>query len=99
MMRIRISDLNLEGRLQPADIGWLAAAAAMFMLFIGMMYMLFFSPAAAWADDENPNIRSESRRASSTGRHRLACGGSGDVHAVYRYDVHAVLQPRGCLGG
>ena len=28
----------------------------MFMLFIGMMYMLFFGPAAAWADDGNPNI-------------------------------------------
>jgi plastocyanin len=47
---------NLEQRLQPADVGWLAAAAAMFMLFIGMMYMLFFGPAAAWADDEKPNI-------------------------------------------
>ena len=47
---------NLEERLQPADVGWLAAAAAMFILFIGMMYMLFFGPAAAWADDENPNI-------------------------------------------
>jgi plastocyanin len=47
---------NLAERLQPADVGWLAAAAAMFMLFIGMMYMLFFGPAAAWADDENLNI-------------------------------------------
>jgi plastocyanin len=47
---------NIEERLQPADAGWLAAAAAMFMLFIGMMYMLFFGPATAWADDGNPNI-------------------------------------------
>ena len=31
---------NIEGRLSRADIGWLAAA--IFMLFIGMTFVLFF---------------------------------------------------------
>ena len=36
---------------------WLAAAVAMFTLFIGMMVMLFFGGApAAWADDAAANI-------------------------------------------
>jgi plastocyanin len=48
---------NLEGRLSRADIGWLAAAAAMFMLFIGMMFMLSFGQTVvARADDANANV-------------------------------------------
>ena len=47
---------TIDGRLGPADIGWLAAAAGMFTLFIGMMVTLFFGQVAAWADDESPNI-------------------------------------------
>ena len=48
---------NIEGRLNSADIGWLAAAAAMFMLFIGMMVMLFFGQTiAAWADDAEATV-------------------------------------------
>ena len=40
-----------------ADIGWLAAAAAMFSLFIGMMFMLFFGQTvAAWADDAGATV-------------------------------------------
>jgi len=47
---------NLEQRLQPADVGWLAAAGAVLTVFIGMICMLFFGPAAALADDESPNV-------------------------------------------
>jgi plastocyanin len=47
---------TIDGRLGPADIGWLAAAAGMLTLFIGMMVTLFFGQVAAWADDESPNI-------------------------------------------
>ena len=40
-----------------ADIGWLAAAAAMFSVFIGMMFMLFFGQTiAAWADDAGATV-------------------------------------------
>ena len=48
---------NIEGRLSSTDTGWLAAAAAMFMLFIGMMVMLFFGQTiAAWADDAGATV-------------------------------------------
>ena len=47
---------NLEGRLRPADMAWLSAAA-MFMLFIGTMFMLSFDQTVvAWADDANANV-------------------------------------------
>jgi plastocyanin len=47
----------LEGRRNWADIGWLAAAAAMFSVFIGMMFMLFFGQTvAAWADDAGATV-------------------------------------------
>ena len=36
---------NLEAHRSWADIGWLAAAAGMFSVFVGMMFMLFFGPA------------------------------------------------------
>jgi plastocyanin len=40
-----------------ADIGWLAAAAAMFSVFVGMMFMLFFGQTvAAWADDAGATV-------------------------------------------
>ena len=43
---------NLEAHRSWADIGWLAAAAAMFSVFVGMMFMLFFGQTiAARADD------------------------------------------------
>ena len=46
---------NLEGRLRRADIGWLAAA--IFVLFIGMMFVLFFDETVvAWADNANANV-------------------------------------------
>ena len=46
---------NLEGRLSRADIGWLAAA--IFVLFIGMTFVLFFDQTVvAWADNANPNV-------------------------------------------
>ena len=46
---------NLEGRLRRADIGWLAAA--IFMLFVGMTFVLFFDQTVlAWADTANPNV-------------------------------------------
>ena len=39
------------------DVAWLAAAAAMFRLFVGMMFMLFFGRTlAARADDAGANI-------------------------------------------
>ena len=48
---------NIDGRLNPADMGWLAAAAAMFMLFIGMMVMLFFGQTiAAQADGAEATV-------------------------------------------
>jgi plastocyanin len=47
----------LEGRRNWADIGWLTAAAAMFSVFIGMMFMLFFGQTiAAWADDAGATV-------------------------------------------
>ena len=47
---------NLEGRLRPADMAWLSAAA-MFMLFIGMMFMLSFGQTVvARADNANANV-------------------------------------------
>ena len=46
---------NLEGRLSRADIGWLAAA--IFMLFVGMTFVLFFDQTVvAWADDATANV-------------------------------------------
>ena len=46
---------NLEGRLSRADIGWLAAA--IFVLFIGMTFVLFFDQTVvAWADNANENV-------------------------------------------
>jgi plastocyanin len=45
---------NLEERLRPADMTWLSAAA-MFVLFIGMMFMLS-SGLVARADDANANV-------------------------------------------
>ena len=46
---------NLEGRLSRADIGWLAAA--IFMLFVGMTFVLFFDQTVvAWADNANANV-------------------------------------------
>src|ERR1700693_3827032 len=47
---------NLEGRLRPADMAWLSAAA-MFMLFIGTMFMLSFGQTVvARADDANATV-------------------------------------------
>jgi plastocyanin len=47
---------NLEGRLWPADMAWLSAAA-MFMLFIGIMFMLSFGQTVvARADNANANV-------------------------------------------
>ena len=47
---------NLEGRLRPADMAWLSAAA-MFVLFIGMMLMLSFGQTVvARADDANSTV-------------------------------------------
>jgi plastocyanin len=47
---------NLEGRLRPADMAWLSAAA-MFMLFIGMMLLLSFGQTVvARADDANATV-------------------------------------------
>ena len=46
---------NLEGRLSRADIGWLAAA--IFVLFIGMTFVLFFDQTVvAWADNANVDV-------------------------------------------
>ncbi|MEA2947610.1 MAG: hypothetical protein QOI40_2940, partial [Alphaproteobacteria bacterium] len=46
---------NLEGRLSRADLGWLAAA--IFIVFVGMMFVLFFDQTVdAWADDANANV-------------------------------------------
>jgi plastocyanin len=45
---------NLEERLRPADMTWLSAAP-MFVLFIGMMFMLS-SGLVARADDANANV-------------------------------------------
>ena len=48
---------TISGRMGAGDVAWLAAAVAMFILFIGMMVMLFFGGApAAWADDAAANI-------------------------------------------
>jgi plastocyanin len=47
---------NLEGRLRPTDMAWLSAAA-MFMLFIGTMFMLSFGQTVvARADDANATV-------------------------------------------
>jgi plastocyanin len=47
---------NIEGRLRPADMAWLSAAA-MFVLFIGMMLMLSFGQTVvARADDANSTV-------------------------------------------
>ena len=47
---------NLEGRLRLADMAWLSAAA-MFMLFIGMMLLLSFGQTVvARADDANATV-------------------------------------------
>src|ERR1700721_1081386 len=47
---------NLEGRLRPADMAWLSAAA-MFMLFIGMMLLLSLGQTVvARADDANATV-------------------------------------------
>jgi plastocyanin len=46
---------NLKGRLSRADLGWLAAA--IFMLFVGMTFVLFFDQTVvAWADDATANV-------------------------------------------
>jgi plastocyanin len=46
---------NLEGRLSRADTGWLAAT--IFIVFVGMMFVLFFDQTVdAWADDANANV-------------------------------------------
>jgi plastocyanin len=46
---------NLEGRLSRADISWLAAA--IFVLFIGTTFVLFFDQTVvAWADNANENV-------------------------------------------
>jgi plastocyanin len=47
---------NLEGRLRPTDMAWLSAAA-MFMLFIGTMFMLSFGQTVvARAHDANATV-------------------------------------------
>jgi plastocyanin len=46
---------NLKGRLSCADLGRLAAA--IFMLFVGMTFVLFFDQTVvAWADDATANV-------------------------------------------
>ena len=46
---------NLEGRLSRADIGWLSAA--IFMLFVGVTFVLFFDETVvAWADNANVDV-------------------------------------------
>ena len=46
---------NLEGRLSRANIGWLAAA--IFMLFVGTTFVMFFDDTVvAWADNGNVNV-------------------------------------------
>jgi plastocyanin len=48
---------NLEAHRSWADTGWLAAAAAMFSVFVGMMFMLFFGQTiAARADDAGATV-------------------------------------------
>ena len=40
-----------KGQRSWADIGWLAAAAALFIVLVGMMFMMF-----AWADDAGATV-------------------------------------------
>jgi plastocyanin len=48
---------NIGGRHSAADIAWLTAAAAMMMLFIGMMFVPSFGQTiAARAEDENADV-------------------------------------------
>ena len=46
---------KLEGRLTRADMSWLAAA--IFMLFVGTTFVMFFDDTVvAWADNGNVNV-------------------------------------------
>ena len=83
---------TITGRLAPADVAWLAAAAAMFMLFIGMMVTLFFGGApAAWADDAAANIGISDFKFAPT----ALTVKSGDTVTFENHDstVHTVVGP------
>ena len=79
---------NLEGRLNRADIGWLSAA--IFMLFVGMMFMLFFDQTVvAWADDAGRKCRHRQFCVHAGG----ADGQAGETVTFENHDgtVHSVV--------